>query len=66
MPGTRLQQHRSVACDRLPLERLRAFGYDRHSAVADPGLRDAEGGDFRLRPDSPALAVGFKPFPIPS
>jgi hypothetical protein len=30
----------------------------------DPHFMDAARGDFRLRPDSPALKLGFKPIPI--
>jgi hypothetical protein len=37
-------------------------GHSAGSIVADPKFRDAERGDYRLTDDSPALAVGFKPF----
>lgn len=41
-----------------------ALGMDRHSVIADPLFVDAEHGDYRLQPDSPALKLGFKPIPV--
>jgi hypothetical protein len=41
-----------------------AAGRDRHSVVADPRCRDPAHADFSLRPDSPALRLGFRPFDL--
>lgn len=41
------------------LEAWRALGYDGHSIFADPCFLDAEHGDFRLQPDSPAHKLGI-------
>jgi len=38
-----------------------ASGNDVHSVLADPQFVNAEALDFGLEPDSPALALGFKP-----
>ncbi len=40
------------------------MGYDRNSVVADPLFVNAARGDYRLRPNSPALKRGFQPIPF--
>jgi len=41
-----------------------ARGKDRKSVYADPMFVDPEKGDFRLRPASPAFALGFQPIDL--
>jgi len=45
-------------------EEWRKRGFDTHSVVADPLFVDASRDDYRLRPESPALALGFEPIPV--
>jgi parallel beta-helix repeat protein len=41
--------------------RWQAMGFDIHSVIADPLFVDPTNDDYRLRPDSPALKLGFQP-----
>lgn len=45
-------------------EAWRELGLDVNSVVADPLFVDPEADDYRLRPDSPAFALGFEPIPV--
>ena len=46
----------------MSLQQWREKGYDANSIIADPLFVDANNLDFRLKPDSPAFKLGFKPF----
>ena len=46
------------------LEAARKDGIDKHSLACDPMFVDPENGDFRLKPESPALKLGFIPIDL--
>ncbi|MBM3500373.1 MAG: hypothetical protein FJX74_17080, partial [Armatimonadetes bacterium] len=48
----------------LSWDEWRATGQDADSLLADPRFVDPANGDYRLRPDSPALKLGFQPIPF--
>ncbi|HAM72088.1 MAG TPA: hypothetical protein DCM86_10640 [Verrucomicrobiales bacterium] len=48
----------------LSLEEWRRRGHDLRSVVADPLFESVERNDYRLRPGSPALALGFHPIDL--
>ncbi len=50
--------------DLKTFEDWKQLGFDTHSIIADPLFVDPENHDYSLRPDSPALKMGFKPIDI--
>ena len=48
--------------EKFSLDEWQELGFDRHSVFADPLFVDSENNDYRVRPESPALKVGFKNF----
>jgi hypothetical protein len=48
----------------LYLESRRREGYEMHSRIADPLFVDPAKDDYRLKPGSPALGLGFQPIDI--
>ncbi len=50
--------------EKASLEEWRARGHDEHSQIADPLFVDPRKNDFRFRPGSPALKVGFQPIDL--
>lgn len=42
------------------IEKWRARGHDRHGIIADPLFVNPDKDDFRLKPDSPAFALGYR------
>ncbi len=48
----------------LSWDEWRATGKDEHSVLADPMFVDPANHDYHLRPQSPALKLGFQPIPL--
>jgi hypothetical protein len=48
--------------EKYSLEEWRKLGFDRNSVFADPMFVDPINKDYRVRPESPALKLGFKNF----
>jgi len=44
------------------LQEWQRLGFDRHSVLADPMFVDPVNGDYRVKPESPAIKLGFKNF----
>lgn len=53
---------RPVSFQGMNFEQWQRSGKDAGSVIADPLLADPKRGDFRLAADSPAIALGFRPF----
>ena len=43
-------------------EQWQEMGFDKHSVFGDPMFVDAEKGDYRVKPNSPAINLGFQNF----
>ena len=66
-PGMELRVDLQLAPEprrRLTWDEWRELGADRNSIVHDPLFVDAKNHDYRLKLDSPALRLGFKPIPV--
>jgi len=61
MPGADLAKAEGAVTPKGTWSQWQAAGFDTHSIIADPLFVDAANDDYRLKPDSPALELGFKP-----
>jgi len=62
--GEGLESAEGPVTPKGPLAAWREAGYDQHSVVADPLFVDPGRDDYRLKPGSPALALGFQPIDV--
>ena len=63
-PGEDLEKAEGPVTPKGPLAAWREAGYDEHSVVADPLFMAPDRDDYRLKPGSPALALGFQPIDV--
>lgn len=61
-PQAEVRKPQSFDFAGMTFDAWRAKGQDVHSLIADPMFMDPAKGDFRLKPSSPALTIGFVPF----
>ena len=50
--------------ERSSMAEWQAMGFDKNSVFGDPGFVDPAHEDYRLKPGSPALSLGFVPIPF--
>ena len=63
-PGDSGAPERPVIYAAYTFDEWKAKGLDVHSVIADPLFVDPEKNDFRLRPESPAFKLGFRPIDL--
>ena len=51
-----------VAIEDYSFDEWQEHGLDRHSVIANPLSIDPANGNYRVKPDSPALKLGFENF----
>src|SRR5262249_27032237 len=54
----------SMRFGKATLEDWRGRGHDTHSVIADPLFVAPQQNNFGLKPDSPALKIGFRPIDV--
>ncbi|MBN2449530.1 MAG: right-handed parallel beta-helix repeat-containing protein, partial [Lentisphaeria bacterium] len=62
--GGNLAESAAAVTPAGPWSKWLELGFDRHSVIADPLFVDPAADDYRLRPESPALRLGFRPIPV--
>ncbi|MGB7347258.1 MAG: PDZ domain-containing protein [Pirellulaceae bacterium] len=62
--GTKVDRNFFASQDENILKQAAKMGWDANSVLGDPMFVDPDNGDFRVKEDSPALAIGFKNFPM--